>query len=101
MMRVLQGDVGSGKTIVSLISAFVTVKSGYQVAFLCPTELLAKQHYQLFKKLLISTNCSIQLLSGKLKNSEQNTIRNLLSKKKLILLLAPIPYFRKKLYFKI
>ena len=99
MMRILQGDVGSGKTIVSLISAFVTVKSGYQVAFLCPTELLAKQHYQLFKKLLISTNCSIQLLSGKLKNSEQNTIRNLLSKKKIDIIIGTHSLFQEKTLF--
>ncbi len=50
MNRLLQGDVGSGKTAVAIVSMFVALKSGYQVAFLCPTEILAVQNYKLMQK---------------------------------------------------
>ena len=51
MFRLLQGDVGSGKTIVSLISAQNVIFNNYQVAFMAPTEILAKQHFNLYKKI--------------------------------------------------
>ena len=53
MFRLLQGDVGSGKTIVSLISAVNVIINNYQVAFMAPTEILANQHFNLFKKFLM------------------------------------------------
>ena len=53
MFRLLQGDVGSGKTIVALIAALNTVNSGFQVAMMAPTEILARQHYDLAKKFSI------------------------------------------------
>lgn len=73
MNRLLQGDVGSGKTIVSIISAYKAVKSGYQVAFLAPTMILAKQHYKNFCNILEKFNVKIDLLVGGTtkKNKEQ------------------------------
>ncbi|MCY6959483.1 ATP-dependent DNA helicase RecG [Clostridium brassicae] len=64
MNRLVQGDVGSGKTIVSLIALFNVVKNGYQTALMAPTEILAIQHYEEAKKLLKEFDVNIELLCG-------------------------------------
>jgi len=65
MSRLLEGDVGSGKTMVAVIAALNTVKSGNQVAFMAPTEILAKQHFKEVSKLLWPFKVRIALLTGK------------------------------------
>ena len=70
MFRLLQGDVGSGKTIVSLAAAYNTIKSGYQVAVMAPTEILARQHYVLAKK-IFDKDININLLSSKSESKEK------------------------------
>lgn len=65
MSRVLQGDVGSGKTIVALISILNTIKNNYQSALMVPSEILAKQHYQSALELFKGLNFKIALLSSK------------------------------------
>lgn len=65
MNRLLEGDVGSGKTIVALIAGLQTIKAKKQVAFMAPTEILAKQHFQETAKLLQGFNVNIGLLTGK------------------------------------
>ncbi len=85
MMRVLQGDVGSGKTIIALISAFAVIKSGYQVAFYVPLSYLRNNIFN-YLKILSSTNYSIELLSGKVKTSEQIRFELFCLRKKSILL---------------
>ena len=99
MLRVLQGDVGSGKTAVAMIAAYLTVKSGYQVAFLCPTELLAKQHFLLFKKILENENLSVQLLTSKIKSSEQADTRFQLSQNKIDIVVGTHSLFQEKTTF--
>ena len=64
MNRLLQGDVGSGKTIVALMAAVVAMESGFQVAFMAPTEILAEQHYITIRKLLEASRFRITLLTG-------------------------------------
>ncbi len=73
MFRLLQGDVGSGKTIVSLIAALNTINSGFQVAFMAPTEILARQHYNLAKKIFSETK-KIEIISGKSEYKEKKEI---------------------------
>ena len=65
MNRLLQGDVGSGKTIVATIAALNVAKAGYQTAFMAPTEILAKQHFQTVFNVLKNFNLNIGLLTGK------------------------------------
>jgi len=65
MNRLLQGDVGSGKTAVAGITALVTAKNGFQSAFMAPTEILARQHYKTFQKLFGEFDSSIGLLLSK------------------------------------
>ncbi len=74
MNRLLQGDVGSGKTIVALISILMAVFSGYQAAFMAPTEILANQHFENIKKLVSDFDLKVAVLSGSQKKSERNKI---------------------------
>ena len=64
MHRLLQGDVGSGKTIVSLLAMLVAVDNGYQAAFMAPTEILAEQHYETLTYFLKDINVNVELLIG-------------------------------------
>jgi ATP-dependent DNA helicase RecG len=64
MNRLLQGDVGSGKTIVALLAALVAMENGFQVAFMAPTEILAEQHYINIRRLLEASRFRIALLTG-------------------------------------
>ena len=65
MFRIVQGDVGSGKTIVALLSIANTIDSKYQCAFMAPTEILASQHYNLAKQLFDKLNIKIELITSK------------------------------------
>src|SRR5436190_7935318 len=71
MNRLLQGDVGSGKTIVAAQAAVIAIENGYQVAVLAPTEILATQHYFYFRRLLAPLEYRIGLLKGSLRAREK------------------------------
>ena len=71
MRRLIQGDVGSGKTVVALLALLKTVESGFQGAFMAPTEILAVQHYEKFSKLLNDLNIRVGLLSAKVTRSKK------------------------------
>ena len=98
MFRLLQGDVGSGKTIVSLISALSVIDSGFQVALMAPTEILARQHYNLAKK-LFPMNVTIKLLSSKCKNIEKKKIIKELKDNKIQMVFGTHAIFQKKIIF--
>ena len=74
MNRILQGDVGSGKTIVAILAMYLNYLSGYQSALMAPTEILAIQHYNNVKELLKDTNVHIELLVGSQTKKEKQEI---------------------------
>ena len=74
MLRLLQGDVGSGKTVVALLSMIKVIEDGAQAALMAPTEILAKQHYETICNLCKNTDLNIGLLTGKLKAKEKKEI---------------------------
>ena len=75
MKRLLQGDVGSGKTIVAIIALYMNYLSGMQGALMAPTEVLALQHYNNLTKLCVNVPLKVALLTGKMKISEQKKVR--------------------------
>jgi ATP-dependent DNA helicase RecG len=75
MNRLLQGDVGSGKTIVALIAMLATMENGYQTALMAPTEILAEQHARNIKRLLAKTPYRIELLTGSLRGAEKRKLQ--------------------------
>ena len=100
MFRIVQGDVGSGKTIVSLIAILNTIKSGYQCALMSPTEILAKQHYDLTKKIFKDFDLKIEFLTGKTEYKKRKKIFNDLLNGKIQLLIGTHALFQKKINFK-
>jgi ATP-dependent DNA helicase RecG len=74
MHRLLQGDVGAGKTIVALLAAIVAMENGLQVAFMAPTEILAAQHYRNIAKLLASSRFRVDLLTGSTPGLHKHTL---------------------------
>ncbi len=73
MNRLLQGDVGSGKTVVAIGASLAVVREGYQVAVMVPTEILAQQHYKKFKEFFQKEGIEVGLLTGSLKPSEKKS----------------------------
>ena len=99
MFRLLQGDVGSGKTIVSLLSALNTIYSGFQVAVMAPTEILARQHFNLAKK-LFPKEINVEMISGKSEYQEKKRIYKELETNKIDILFGTHALFQNKILFK-
>ena len=99
MFRLLQGDVGSGKTIVSLLSAYNTINSGFQVAVMAPTEILAKQHFNLAKE-IFPKSLNIRFISGKSPHQEKKVLLEDLSSHKIDIIFGTHAIFQKKVNFK-
>ena len=99
MFRLLQGDVGSGKTIISLLAAYNTVNSGFQVAIMAPTEILARQHFNFAKK-LFSKKISIELISGKSEYRTKKVILKKLAHNEINIIFGTHAIFQKKVNFK-
>jgi len=99
MFRIVQGDVGSGKTIVSLLAIANAIEGGYQCALMAPTEILAKQHYELAKKIFKDVNFKIDFLTGKTEIKNKKEILKHLEHGKTNLLIGTHSLFQKKINF--
>lgn len=83
MNRLLQGDVGSGKTVISILALYANYLSGYQGALMVPTEILANQHFETVKKILKDTDVKIELLIGSLSKKDKDKIHEKLKNKEI------------------
>jgi len=100
MFRIIQGDVGSGKTIVAFLAAASVIESNFQCALMAPTEILAKQHYELAKKIFKNTNVNISFMTGKTEYKEKKKILNNLKNKNIDFIIGTHSLFQKKIIFK-
>ncbi len=99
MFRLLQGDVGSGKTIVALLSAINVINSDFQVGLMAPTEILARQHYELALK-IFPPNINIEYISGKSNYRDKKKILDKLSRNEIDIIFGTHAIFQKKVIFK-
>ncbi len=76
MNRLLQGDVGSGKTLVALMSMLIAIDNGFQACMMAPTEILASQHYETVTRMLYGMNVRVELLTGSIKGKRRTEILN-------------------------
>lgn len=100
MNRLLQGDVGSGKTAVGAGIIYTAVKNGYQAALMAPTEILAAQHFESLSKMLSGTGISIRLLTGSTKPKEKRDIKSDLTDGKIDLLIGTHAIIQNDVEFK-
>ena len=88
MNRLLQGDVGSGKTLVALMTMLISLDNGFQCAFMAPTEILAQQHFRSVSKFLNGMNVGVALLTGSTKKSDRTEIHEGLHSGKVQILIG-------------
>ena len=88
MNRLLQGDVGSGKTIVALLTMLLAIDNGYQACLMAPTEILAKQHFESLKELISNLPVPVELLTGSTKAKNRKEILKQLSEGKIKILIG-------------
>ncbi len=100
MNRLLQGDVGSGKTIVALMSMLIAIDNGFQACVMAPTEILAMQHHKNIEKLLQNTNVKISLLTGSTKKKERKIIHERLFSGELHILIGTHALIEEAVQFK-
>ena len=88
MNRLIQGDVGSGKTIIAFLALYKAVKNGYQGVFMVPTEILAEQHYKSASKLFDDLGITVRLLTGSMKKREKDEVKKLTKDGKIDIVLG-------------
>lgn len=100
MNRLVQGDVGCGKTIISFVAMFNVIKNGFQSVLMAPTEILARQHYESSKKLFSKYNIKVELLVGSLKESEKKAIREKIENGEVDIIIGTHAVFQEKVVYK-
>ena len=100
MNRLLQGDVGSGKTIVALFAILIAIENNFQACFVAPTEILAQQHFNSLRELLSDSNINIDLLTGSTKAKERKIINLGLENGTLPILIGTHAVFEENVRFK-
>jgi ATP-dependent DNA helicase RecG len=100
MNRLLQGDVGSGKTLVALMSMLIAIDNGFQTCIMAPTEILASQHYQTITTMLKGMKIKVRLLTGSSKKSLRNEISESLFDKTLSILIGTHALIEENVKFK-
>ena len=100
MNRLLQGDVGSGKTIIAFMATLIAIDNNFQACIMAPTEILSAQHYNNFKNICKLLNISIQILTGSTKPLEKRKIYNELENGKLKILIGTHALIQDKVKFK-
>ena len=100
MNRLLQGDVGSGKTMVALLTMLIAMDNGFQSCMMAPTEILAQQHYNGIKDLLAETGINVRLLTGSSKASQRKIIHQELENGELSILVGTHAILEDKVKFK-
>jgi len=99
MLRLLQGDVGSGKTVVAALAALQAIEAGYQAAFMVPTELLAEQHYRTLQGWFDAIGVEVLLFTGKLGNRERKQLLETLSTNRRCLAVGTHALFQESITF--
>ncbi len=99
MYRLLQGDVGSGKTIIALLIIADVIDNGYQSVIMVPTEILAKQHYEYFKNLLNKFNITVEIITGSTKNREKQIIYEKISNNQIDILIGTHSVYNSQVKF--
>lgn len=94
MLRLVQGDVGAGKTVLAALAAIQAIAAGYQVAFMAPTDILSEQHAQTLQQWLLPLNMSVQRLSGKMKSQERKKVLTQLANHDIQLLVGTHALFQ-------
>lgn len=100
MNRLLQGDVGSGKTMVALLTMLIAMDNGFQSCLMAPTEILAQQHFNSIQELLENTGIKVRLLTGSSKTSERKIIHEELENGELSILIGTHAILEDKVKFK-
>ncbi|MBQ6097473.1 MAG: ATP-dependent DNA helicase RecG, partial [Bacteroidales bacterium] len=100
MNRLLQGDVGSGKTLVALLTMLIAIDNGCQTCLMAPTEILANQHYANISKMLDGLGVSVELLTGALKPSAKKKIKQRLKEGEIDILIGTHAVIEKDVQFK-